>query len=61
MKKLSFEALQAKAAHTNQEELLNSVSGGTFGDCHPCDYQLNSPSNTSTIDDIHHYFTCDEH
>lgn len=36
MSKLSFEALAQKAANTNQEELLNSVSGGTFGDCHPC-------------------------
>ncbi|GER59483.1 hypothetical protein ULMA_15910 [Patiriisocius marinus] len=35
MSKLSFEALQQRAASTNQDELLTSVSGGTFGDCHP--------------------------
>ncbi len=42
MNKLSFEALQQKAASTNQDELLASVSGGTFGDCHPCQQCVNN-------------------
>lgn len=42
MRKLSFEALQQKAAQIDQQELLNSVSGGTFGDCHPCQQCVNN-------------------
>lgn len=46
MSKLSFEALQQKAAKTNQQELLSSVSGGTFGDCH-CNWEPPGEANSS--------------
>ena len=47
MSKLSFDELQQKAASTNQDELLTSVSGGTFGDCHCqyCDADTSTPGD----------------
>jgi len=43
---LSFEALQQKAAATDQQELLTSVSGGTFGACHPCQECVTNQQNS---------------
>tara|TARA_B110000093_G_scaffold99857_1_gene107373 strand:+ start:135 stop:326 length:192 start_codon:yes stop_codon:yes gene_type:complete len=36
MSKLSLDALKERAGAVASEELLNSISGGTANDCHPC-------------------------
>lgn len=64
MSKLSFEALIERAAATNQEELLNNVSGGTFGGCHcqghagPTWYD-NGQQGINAGNQMAHLFLCD--
>ena len=67
MSKLSLDALKERAGAVASEELLNTISGGTTNDCHPCSHQN---ADTSAPGDgmasswlklgnaIAHYFQC---